>query len=70
MACITILAPPLAMATTQLTRETVREVSAPAHFEPNSERQPLRMNWVVVTGKNGTRHLRAQWTADQSRLNL
>ena len=27
--------------------------------------QPLRMNWVVVTDKNGSRRLRMQWTADE-----
>jgi hypothetical protein len=36
------------------------EVSVPWQ-EQNTDRQPLRMNWVVVTGKNGSRVLRMQW---------
>jgi hypothetical protein len=64
MACITLLAQPMAMATTQLARVIRYEVSAPWQ-EQNTERQPLRMNWVVVTGKNGSRALRMQWVADK-----
>jgi hypothetical protein len=63
MACITLLAQPVAMATTQFARVIGYEVSAPWQ-EQNTERQPLRMNWVVVTGKNGSRVLRTQWAAD------
>jgi len=63
MACMTLLAPPVAMATTRLTRIIGYELSAPRQ-ELNTERQPLRMNWVVVTGRNGTRVLRMQWAAD------
>ncbi len=62
MACMTLLAPPVAMATTQLTRVSGYEVFAPWQAE-NTDRQPLRMNWVVVTGKNDSRVLRMQWTA-------
>lgn len=51
------------MATTRLTRIIGYELSAPRQ-ELNTERQPLRMNWVVVTGRNGTRVLRMQWAAD------
>jgi hypothetical protein len=50
MACVTMLAPSLAMATTQLVREAVREVS-PVHSETNTERHSPRLNWVVVTGR-------------------
>jgi hypothetical protein len=64
MACITLLAQPMAMATTQLARVIRCDVSAPWQ-EQNTERQPLRMNWVVVTGKNGSRALRMQWVADK-----
>jgi hypothetical protein len=50
------------MATTQFTRAVQYEV-APPWQEQNTERQPLRMNWVVVTDKNGSRSLRMRWTA-------
>jgi len=63
MACITWLATPLVMTTTQLTRVIRYEVSAPSVADRNTEPQPLRMNWVVVTGKNGSRGLRMQWVA-------
>jgi hypothetical protein len=64
MACMTLLAAPVAMATTQLARVSGYEVSAPWLGE-NTDRQSLRMNWVVVTGKNDRRVLRMQWaTAD------
>jgi hypothetical protein len=62
MACMTLLATPVAMATTQLARVIRYEVSAPWQ-QQNPDRQPLRMNWVVVTGKNGRRTLRMRWTA-------
>jgi hypothetical protein len=65
MACMTLLAQPMAMATTQLARAIGYEVSAPWQHE-NTERQPLRMNWVVVTGKNGSGVLRMQWAADRT----
>jgi hypothetical protein len=64
MACMTLLAPSVAMATTQFERVTCCEVSAPCQKQ-NTERQPLRMNWVVVTGRNGNRVLRMQWVADR-----
>jgi hypothetical protein len=63
MACMTLLAQPVAMATTQLAREICYEVSVPQQ-EQETGRQPLRMNWVVVTGKNGSRALRMQWAVD------
>ena len=67
MACITLLAQPMAMATTQLTRATRYEVSAPWHLVQDAQRNSLRMNWVVVTGKDGNRRLRMQWSADDDR---
>lgn len=54
----------MTMATTQLARVISYEVSAPRK-ERNTERQPLRMNWVVVTGENGSRVLRMQWMVDR-----
>jgi hypothetical protein len=62
MACMTSLAQPMAMATTQLARVIRYEASAPWQIH-NTGRQPLRMNWVVVTAKNGSRGLHMQWTA-------
>ena len=61
MACITLVAQPMAMATTQLARAIRYEVTVPQQHH-NIERQPLRMNWVVVTGKDGTRRLSMHWT--------
>ncbi|MFY9741471.1 MAG: hypothetical protein WA252_03165 [Candidatus Sulfotelmatobacter sp.] len=66
MACITMLAPRMAMATTQLTRETPRKVFVPIHFEQTRERTIPRMNWVVVTGSDGSPSLRMNWTTDGS----
>jgi len=63
MACITLLAKPMTMATTQLAREIRYEVSVPQQWTDDTKRQPLRMNWVVVTGKDGSRQLRMQWLA-------
>jgi hypothetical protein len=60
MACITLIARPMAMATTQLARAIRYEVTVTQQLH-NIERLPLRMNWVVVTGKDGTRALRMHW---------
>ena len=60
MACITLLSQPVAMATTQLTRAIGYQAPTPA-YQQEKERQPLRMNWVVVTGKDGSRKLSVQW---------
>ena len=48
MACIAVLAQPMAVTTTRFTRETCCEASAWWRPEFNSESRPLRMNWVVV----------------------
>ena len=63
MACITLFAQPMAMATTQLAREIRYEVSVQQQWTDDTKRQLLRMNWVVVTGKDGSRQLRMQWLA-------
>ncbi len=55
----------MAMATTQFARVIRYEVSAPWQPEQNMEQQPLRMNWVVVTGSNGRRELHMQWAVDR-----
>jgi hypothetical protein len=64
MACIALLTTQMAMATTQFERVIDYEGSAP-WLESNTERQPLRMNWVVVTDKNGCSSLRMRWVADE-----
>jgi hypothetical protein len=62
MACITLFAQPLAMATTQLAR-VIRYEDVPTwQLENNAERNILRMSWVVVTDSNGNRKLQMQWT--------
>ena len=61
MACIAAFAQPMAMATTQVAR-VVHYVSAePWISKKTMTRHPLRMNWVVVTDKDGSRRLRAEW---------
>jgi|HubBroStandDraft_4_1064222.scaffolds.fasta_scaffold420567_1 hypothetical protein len=64
MACMTLLASPMAMATTQFARAFRYEESAPWP-EQYTGRQPLRMSWVVVTGKNRSRVLRMQRAEDE-----
>jgi hypothetical protein len=63
MACMTLFAPSMAMATTQFTRTILCEVSAPCQFELTTNRHPLRLSWVVVTDDNGSQHLRMAWAA-------
>jgi hypothetical protein len=58
MACITLFAQPMAMATTQLARVIHNEDVFTCPWEDSVERSPLRMSWVVVTDKNGNRQLR------------
>jgi hypothetical protein len=60
---MTLLAKPMTMATTQLAREIRYEGSIPWQSTDDTKRQPLRMNWVVVTGEDGRRQLRMQWLA-------
>ena len=62
MACITLFAQPLTMATTQLARVVHYEVASTTQLELQVERKPLRMSWVVVTDRNGNRNLQIQWT--------
>jgi len=63
MACITLLAQPLAMATTQLVRAIPRDDAFTWQQESNAERNGLRMSWVVVTDQQGNRQLRMQWAS-------
>jgi hypothetical protein len=59
MCCITLIAPMITMATTQLMREARCHTCAQA-----SERNvnTPRMNWVVVTDENQNRRMQMQWT--------
>jgi hypothetical protein len=61
MACITLYAQPLAMATTQLARAVHYKVAPNAQLERTVERKSLSMSWVVVTDSNGNRKLQIQW---------
>jgi hypothetical protein len=63
MACITLFAQPMAMATTQLARVIHNEDVFTCPWEGSVERSPLRMSWVVVTDKNGNRQLRMRWAS-------
>jgi hypothetical protein len=64
MACMTLTAQPLTMATTQLTRGVHQECTSTRQFDSIVERIPLRMSWVVVTGSDGKTQLRVRWTSD------
>jgi len=62
MACMTLVAPSVTMATTQLARVVRCEPAVPAQYGGTTEHTPLRMSWVVVTGKDGAARLRMRWT--------
>ncbi|HXM09173.1 MAG TPA: hypothetical protein VN946_04400 [Terriglobales bacterium] len=64
MTCMTVVAQPLAMATTQLA--SVIRSEGPALRQEQKTGNTPRMNWVVVTGKDGNRVLRMQWVVDGS----
>jgi hypothetical protein len=64
MACMTLFAQPLAMATTQLAR-VVRYENSSNLPESKTERSPLHMSWVVVTDGEGKSQLRVCWTSDR-----
>lgn len=61
MACRTLFAQPMAMATTQLAR-VIHYQDALEQLEGNLERNSLCMSWVVVTDGNGGKKLQMQWT--------
>jgi hypothetical protein len=65
MACMTLFAQPMAMATTQFTRVISCESADLWHFDSSTANKTLRMNWVVVTDSNGARQLRMQWTSSE-----
>jgi len=62
MACITLPATPVTMATTGLARAVGYEATSSWQMEGNAASHPLRMNWVVVTDKPGP-PLRMEWEA-------
>jgi len=68
MTCITAFAESMAMSTTQFARVIQDRViqyedAAPWQLENNGEKTP-RMNWVVVTDKDGRRRLRILWSTE------
>jgi len=65
MACMTPFAQPMAMATTQFTRAMCCECADLRQFDGSTANKTLRMNWVVVTDRNGARQLRMQWTSSE-----
>jgi len=65
MACITLFAQPLAMATTQLVRAIRYEPALFPQQECKAECSSPRMSWVVVTDRQGNRQLRLQWTSEE-----
>lgn len=65
MACMTLFAQPLAMATTQLAQVVRYQDSSNLHIESKTERSPLHMSWVVVTDGGGKSQLRVCWTFDR-----
>ena len=68
MACITLFAQPMAMATTQLARVIHNEDVFTCTWEGSVERSPLRMSWVVVTDSAGDWHLQMQWASSEANL--
>ena len=61
MACMTLFAPPMTMATTKLAQMVYCEDASNLHFESSVKRKPVSMSWVVVTDNDGSRRLQMQW---------
>lgn len=68
MACITLFAQPMAMATTQLARVIHYEDASTSQLASNVERKSLSMSWVVVTDNCGNRKLQIQWAPSEDVL--
>jgi len=62
MSCMTLLAPPMAMTTTQLAHAVHYEDAFVWQLASNVERNCLSMSWVVVTDSDGSRKLQIEWT--------
>jgi hypothetical protein len=67
MACMTLFAQPMAMATTQLESAVQHQENFSWQVEPKTEHKPLRMSWVVVTDERGQRQLRMRWVVAEDR---
>ena len=66
MACRTLFAQPMAMATTQLAHVTRYEAASTSQFENRVDRsRALHMSWVVVIDGEGKSQLRVRWAADR-----
>jgi hypothetical protein len=61
MSCMTLIAQPIAMATTQLVSAIHHEDATLQRVGPRAEHKPLRMSWVVVTDEHGKQQLRMHW---------
>ena len=68
MACMTLFAQPMAMATTQLAHVIHHEDVCTCQLDGNVDRKPLSMSWVVVTEGNGNRTLQIQWARSEDIL--
>ena len=68
MACITLFAQPMAMATTQLAHAIHNEYVSVSQLEGDVERKSLSMSWVVVSDNNGNRKLQIQWAPSEDIL--
>lgn len=68
MACITLFAQPMAMATTQLARAIRYQDVSACQLEGDVEHKSLSMSWVVVTDNNGNRKLQIQWAPSEDIL--
>ena len=66
MACMTLIAQPLAMVTTQFAHVVRYEAASTSQFESKVDRsRALHMSWVVVTDGEGKSQLRVRWAADR-----
>ena len=66
MACMTLIARPLAMATTQLARVVRYEADSTSQFESKVDRsRALHMSWVVVTDGEGKSQQRVRWDTNR-----
>jgi len=68
MACITLFAPRVATATTQLARVIHCEGVSTPQLVSNVERNCVRMSWVVVIDSAGDRHLQMRWASSEASL--
>jgi hypothetical protein len=63
MACMTLFAQTMAMATSELARVNHLEDASIWQIDSTVERKTLSMSWVVVTDHAGSRSLRMQWAS-------